>query len=270
MAVLVTLAAAGVSVLVGAGATPAGAASGASISLAKSASVKTYSAAGTPITYSYLVTNTGKVGLTSVGVTDGMPGLSAVSCPSSTLAVGASETCSATYTTTQADVDNGKLHNTGVATGTPPTGANVTANSSLTIPAAQNANIAIDKTADVSSFSSPGTVINYSYAVTNTGNVDLNSLDVSDALPGLSALSCPDTSLSPGASETCTASYTTTQADVDNGEVTDTGVATGHPKVGPAVTATSTLTITAVQEPSIELSKTSTTTDFGAPGVVIT
>ena len=109
----------------------------ASIGLQKLADVAGYSSAGTPITYSYLVTNTGRVTLTSVGVTDGMPGLSAVSCPTSTLAVAANETCTATYTTTQADVDAGKLKNTGVATGTPPTGPKVTASSSLTIPASQ-------------------------------------------------------------------------------------------------------------------------------------
>ena len=85
-----------------------GAASGAAIGIQKSADVTGYSSAGTPIIYSYVVTNTGRVTLTSVSVTDGMPGLSEVSCPESTLAVAASETCTATYTTTQADVDAGK------------------------------------------------------------------------------------------------------------------------------------------------------------------
>ena len=55
-------------------------------------------------------------------VTDPMPGLSAIACPATTLAPGASETCTATYTTTQADVDAGSITNTGTATGTPPTG----------------------------------------------------------------------------------------------------------------------------------------------------
>ena len=36
------------------------------------------------------------------------------------------ETCTATYTTTQADVDAGGITNTGTATGTPPTGPTVT------------------------------------------------------------------------------------------------------------------------------------------------
>ena len=77
--------------------------------------------AGTPVTYSYKVTNTGNVTLNPVTVTDPMAGLSAISCPSTTLAPRASETCTATYTTTQADVDAGSITNTGTATGTPPT-----------------------------------------------------------------------------------------------------------------------------------------------------
>jgi uncharacterized repeat protein (TIGR01451 family) len=260
----------GVGVTAELGSTTAGAASGASISIAKSASVTKYSATGTPITYSYLVSNTGSVALTSVGVTDALPGLSAVSCPTTSLAVGASETCTATYTTTQADLDAGKITNTGVATGTPPTGANVSASSTLSIPAVSNASISINKTANVGNFSAAGIPVQYTYSVTNSGNVDLNSVAVTDTKPGLSAISCPTTSLAPGAGETCTASYTTTQADVDNGGVTNTGVASGTPKVGPVVTSTSTLTIPSIQEPSIELNKSSTTTSFGAAGTVIT
>ena len=58
-------------------------------------------------------------------------------------------------------------------------------------------------------------------------------------MPGLSAITCPDTSLAPAATETCTATYTTTQADVDAGAINNTGTATGTPPSGPNVTATS-------------------------------
>ena len=60
---------------------------------------------------------------------------SAARAPS--LAAGASETCTATYTTTQADVDSGRITNTGTATGTPPTGPNVTGHVVGDHPAAQ-------------------------------------------------------------------------------------------------------------------------------------
>jgi hypothetical protein len=64
-----------------------------------------------------------------------MPGLSAVSCPTSSLAAGASETCTANYTTTFADVAAGSISNTGTAVGYPVGSlGEVTAEASLTIP----------------------------------------------------------------------------------------------------------------------------------------
>ena len=88
----------------------------------------------------------------------------------------------------------------------------------MTIPATQRAKIALVKSSDIPSFgniAAPGVVITYSYLVTNTGNVTLHSVGVTDPMPGLSTISCPSSTLAPNASETCTATYTTTQADVD-------------------------------------------------------
>ena len=66
-----------------------------------------------------------------------------------------------------------------------------------------------------------GDTITYTYEVTNTGNVDLASLAVSD--PSLGAVTCPvppSPGLPPEASETCGANnpYTVTQADVNAGQ----------------------------------------------------
>jgi uncharacterized repeat protein (TIGR01451 family) len=213
------------------------------ITIKKTASVTSYSAPGTLITYSYLVTNTGNVTLNPVTVTDPMVGLSAISCPDTSLAPAASETCTATYTTTQADVNNGSISNTGTATGTPPSGPNVTAQSSVTIPAVQHPAVTIIKTASVTSYSAAGQTITYYYKVTNTGNVTLTKVTVTDPMPGLSALSCPDTTLAPGASETCTATYTTTAANLTGNGLSNTGTVVGTPPKGPPVTASASLTI---------------------------
>ncbi len=113
----------------------------------------------------------------------------------------------------------------------------------MTIDAKQSPAISIKKSASVTSYSSSGTLITYSYVVTNTGNVTLNPVTVTDPMKGLSSITCPDTSLAPTASETCTATYTTTQADVDAGSISNTGTATGTPPSGPNVTGTSTVTI---------------------------
>jgi uncharacterized repeat protein (TIGR01451 family) len=155
------------------------------------------------------------------------------------------ETCTATYTTTQADVDRGSIRNTGTATGTPPSGAPVTAESSLTVPAVQSPGITLAKSASVASFSAAGTKITYSYRVTNTGNVTLTSVKVTDPMSGLSAITCPATTLAPGATETCTASYATTQADVDKGSIHNTGTATGTLPGGTTVSNSSTVILPA-------------------------
>ncbi len=241
------------------------------IGLNKTANVSSISAPGTLITYSYNVTNSGNSTLTSVKVTDPMPGLSAISCPSSTLAPGVSETCTATYTTTQADVNAGAIHNTGTATGTPPTGANVTDTSSVTIPTTRSPAILLIKTANVGSFSAAGVPITYSYKVTNTGNVTLTSVKVTDPMPGLSTINCGGvTTLLPGASATCTATYTTTQTDLDNGDISNTGTASGTPPSGPPVTDSASLDVPAGQTPGISLNKTANVPSFTAPGRVVT
>ena len=235
----------------------------------------TYSAPGQTIHYSYKVTNTGNVDLSSVGVTDPMSGLSAISCGSTTLAVGASETCTATYTTTQADVDNGSINNTGTASGTGG-GQTVTAMSSATVDASQSPTIGLKKTAVApgagNTYSAPGQTIHYSYKVTNTGNVDLSAVGVTDPMSGLSAISCGSTTLAVGASETCTATYTTTQADVDNGSINNTGTASGTGG-GQTVTAMSSATVDASQSPAIGLKKTAVAPGAGntysAPGQTI-
>jgi uncharacterized repeat protein (TIGR01451 family) len=240
------------------------------LSLVKSANVANYAAPGVAIIYSYLVTNTGNVDLSAVSLTDPQPGLSAVTCPSPTLAPAASETCTASYTTTQTDVDAGSISNTGTANASAPDGSAVTATSSLTIPASDAPAISVVKTANIVNYSAPGIGITYSYKVTNTGNEDLNAISVTDPQPGLSAVSCPNPSLAPGVFETCTASYTTTQADVDAGSISNTGMASGTPQTGSAATATSTLTIPAVDNPAISLAKTANVTSYSAPGIVIT
>ena len=141
------------------------------------------------------MTNTGNVTLTSVQVVDtDLPGLSAIDCPHTTLAAGASETCTATYVTTAGDVDAGSVMNTATAQGDPPgsTTPVISDPSTATVPAEQAATISVLKSASPSSFSAAGQNITYSFLVTNTGNVTLTSVQVVDTdLPGLSAIDLP-------------------------------------------------------------------------------
>ena len=94
------------------------------ISVGVSASPTTYSSAGTVITYTFAVSNSGSTALHNVGVTDSVVG--AASCPQTTLAIGASEHCTGSYTTVQADVVNGSITDTATAHALDPADATVT------------------------------------------------------------------------------------------------------------------------------------------------
>ena len=242
------------------------------ITVLKSAAPGTFAAAGQTISYSYLVTNPGNVTLAGVTVNDDLPGLSAVSCPSDTLPAGVSETCTATYTTTAADLTAGTITNTATATGTPPAGPPVTSRpSAATVTAVTTPAITIDKSVSPSAFAAAGQTISYSYLVTNAGNAPLAGISVNDDLPGLSAVDCPDTTLDIGDSETCTATYTTTAADLTAGTITNTATATGTPPAGPPATSgPSTATVTAVTAPAITIDKSATPDAFTAAGQTIT
>ncbi|WP_428347972.1 beta strand repeat-containing protein [Nocardioides sp.] len=196
--------------------------------------------AGDRINWVFEVTNTGDVPLTAVGVTDALAGT--VTCPATTLAPGASTLCTASpYGITQADVNAGNVHNTATAHGTPPTGPPVVTPPDTTdTPTDQVSRLTLDKrvasVTDVNGngLTDAGDRINWVFEVTNTGDVPLTTVGVTDALAG--PVTCPATTLAPGASTLCAAApYVITPADVNAGNVHNTATAHGTPPTGPPV-----------------------------------
>ena len=249
------------------------------IQLEKSASPVTYNGPGETITYTYTVTNTGNVTLHGVTLHDDR--LGTITCPAtvvadsstlaaatSTLTPGASTTCHATHVTTTADVDAGHITNTATVTGHPPTGPPVTDGAEAIIDARQAPGIHLLKSAFPADYARPGETIHYTYTVTNTGNVTLHDLWLTD--DRLGAITCPATTLAPGASTTCHATHVTTTADVDAGHITNTATVTGHPPTGPAVTSTHRATVHAIQKPGIQLEKTAFPATYSGAGQEIT
>jgi uncharacterized repeat protein (TIGR01451 family) len=237
------------------------------LALAKTADVEA-AAVGQEITYTFELTNTGNVTIDDVAVDEGefsgTGELSAVECPEdATLAPGESVTCTATYEVTQADVDSGELTNTATATGTTPGGDPVTSPSSTeTVPTDPRPGLSVVKTADVEELVEAGQEITYSFVVRNTGNVTIDDVAVDEGefsgTGELSAIDCPqETTLEPGESVTCTATYEVTQADVDSGDLANTATATGTTPGGDPVTSTpSTSTVPADPRPGLSVVKT--------------
>ncbi|MGQ0801345.1 MAG: DUF7507 domain-containing protein, partial [Pseudomarimonas sp.] len=220
-----------------------------SLTVVKTAGTPSGNTAGSTIAYSFLVTNTGNVTLTGIVINDAQLDAPAV-CMATTLAPLATTTCTGTHTLTQAEVDAGTANNTATATGTPPGGnPPVTSPPSVTVtPIAANPSINLVKTADAVTLPTVGQAINYTFVATNTGNVTLSNVSIVDPLPNLSALTCTPLQpavLAPGASMTCTASYTVTVTDLNNGGVTNTATAGGTPPVGPPVIDDDTVPIAA-------------------------
>ena len=252
------------------------------IAIVKTVDPALFSAPGTA-TYTYTVTNTGNVVLTSVVVTDdnATPG-------------DASDDFLATYVSGDTDADN-KLDLTEVWTftatraitqemvdaGTAITNL-ATASSSeatslpedATISFEQTPGIAIVKTVDPALFSAPGTAT-YTYTVTNTGNVVLTSVVVTDdnATPGdasddfLATYVSGDTDTDGQLDLTETWVFTATRAITQ--EMVDAGTAITNLATASSSEATSLpedATISFEQTPGIAIVKTVDPAIFSAPG----
>jgi len=255
------------------------------ITVVKSASPNTPDAyqVGQEITYSFVVSNTGNVTLADITVTEGdfsgTGDMSAIECPdgAASLAPSAQVTCTATYVLTQEDVDAGEVTNSATATGTPPGDLEppVSPPSEAQVPVLPAPAISVVKSATPATMTSVGQVLTYSFVVTNTGNVTLGDVTVEDIdFSGegeLSMIACPvaTESMLPGQTVTCTADYTTTQADVDAGLLTNTATATGTPPSGePPVSPPSTVEVPFDGTDSLAIEKRATTVDVNHDGVV--
>jgi hypothetical protein len=236
------------------------------IALVKTAFPTEYAKPGETVSYAYTVTNTGNVTLHAIALADSR--LGAVTCPDPTLAPGQLMTCTAEHETTQADVDAGHIANTAEVTARPPTGPAVTDTDRETVRAVHTPGIQLGKSSSPGTFGAAGETITYSYTVTNTGNVTLHRIALTDSRLG--PVTCPDPTLAPAESMTCTAAYVTTQADLDNGDIENAAVVTGHPPTGPTVTGDDTDAVPAIRLPQIDLVKSAFPVEYGAAGEQIT
>jgi uncharacterized repeat protein (TIGR01451 family) len=237
--------------------------------------------AGDVISYSILVTNTGNVTLHNVTVSD--PLIADLDCDAVedglqtsgfTLAPAGTLTCTGTYTVTQADIDDdgdadGDIDNTATADSdeTEPE------DDSEDVPLVQLPSLAIDKVDNTGSFDSVGDVVSYSITVTNTGNVTLTDVLVTD--PNAPNIDCSAAagqqttipSLAPGASVVCSASHTITQADLDAGHYFNEACADDGE--GGAAAVCDDVDTPGEQNPVLGIDKSATEAGYDAVGDVI-
>ncbi|HSG40309.1 MAG TPA: hypothetical protein VLE27_11775 [Thermoanaerobaculia bacterium] len=183
---------------------------------------------GSPVLWEYIVRNTGDVALTDVTVSDdqGVP----VSCPRTALEAGESMTCTGHGTAAAC-----QYKNIGTVVGTAPDGSELTAQDPSHYFGDQNARIDVETAVNGQDADDPngptlttGSPVAWTYGVTNTGDVNLTGIVVTDD-KGV-AVTCPKTSLRPGESMTCSASGTAAE-----GLYRNVGAATAKTSCGPDV-----------------------------------
>ena len=250
--------------------------------MAKSSDTPSISAPGT-ITYTFDFVNTGNVALTNLTVADAnIDAGTLTGCPIATLAVGTSQSCTATRAISQTQINVGAaLTNTAIPSATGPDGTTPvveddTANDNSTSTSVnQSASYTMKKTSDSPNISAPGT-ITYNFEFVNTGNVALTNLTIADTNIDAGTLTgCPMATLAVGATQSCTATRAISQAQINAGvAITNTAVPSatgpdGTTAVSEDDTANDNSTSTSVvQSPSYTMAKSSDTPSISVPGTI--
>lgn len=231
------------------------------------------------LSYTMTVENTGNVTLTNVAVTDQLSngatlvltGPVADTGTSGALDVGETWRFTATYGVSQVDIDAGTdLTNT--VTVDP---AELDAKAASAITTIDNVpEMQVTKTVDLASVTTPG-VLNYSIAVTNTGNISLNNVTPVDTLPDgtIATLLGPIAdigvtgTLDVGETWQYTTTYQISQSDINDGQPRENTVAVTSDETGTdPFTAVATTTI--ITTPAFTIEKTVDMAQISAPGTL--
>ncbi|HEX2831592.1 MAG TPA: hypothetical protein VHW00_01175 [Thermoanaerobaculia bacterium] len=176
---------------------------------------------GAPVTWTYVVTNTGSRELMNLAVTDDQ-GVT-VTCPQTTLDAGLAMTCTASGTAVAGQYANigtvtGQLADSSTVTDSDPSHYFGEAAPTLTFEKRTNG---FDADTPPGPYVPAGSTVTWTYVITNVGSEALQDIAVADD-QGVT-VNCPATTLAPGQSMTCTGSGTAVAGQYANtGTVTAT------------------------------------------------
>jgi len=201
------------------------------LTMTMTANPPTYNQAGQTITFTYAIKNSGTstLGLAQFTVSGSLFGNTPANCgaANTTLAPNETVTCSATYTITDTDMTVDSITNNATASGG---GATPSQTTSATI-SKSVALLSLTTSANPITYNQAGQTITYTYVIRNSGNITLGpaQFTVSDNLFGNSNLNCSaaDTTLTPGATVSCTAVYTISEENLNFDTLTNIATASG-------------------------------------------
>jgi len=241
-------------------------------------STPTVNAVGQVITYTYILKNNTANNIQApYTVSDNRsPNEACVGTTSPMPSNGTSgTTCTGTYTVTQADLDTGSVLvsnvvATAIKSTNPAAGSTLTSNSvTVNVGVTQNPGLSLSLSANPTTATTLGDIVNYTYTLTNTGNVTLTTPSVTD--DKLSNETCADTSpLAPGATRNCTGTYTITQADLDAGSVINQATASAILGASTVTSNPASATVTTYVGPRLTLVITSNPPSWTGSGQILT
>ncbi|MGO1069981.1 DUF7507 domain-containing protein [Lysobacter sp. CA199] len=239
---------------------------------------------GDTLTYAITVTNIGNVDLNNVVVADNKITPNTTTC--AIVVPGATCVLTGTYRVTPADANAGTIRNTATVVDTPPPGgaavcpsgsADPKCNPSVDVPVVQQPNLASIKAMTANADEdgdgrvSVGDTLTYTITVTNTGNVDLTDVVVSDDKITPNTITCA--SVAPTGTCVLSGTYKVVQSDADTGSVANTAtVITTTPNACQSGSTEArcrpSVTVTIEARPAVAIVKVATlTVDEGTQGV---
>lgn len=222
--------------------------------------------AGTKLTYTISVTNTGNATVSGLTATDTMRYDGNPALDFGTIAPGKTVKIRAQHTVTQDEVNAGKVVNAIVVSG-----SSVTARDSVETSISPSSSLTVSKSVDTANIAVDDAIAGkrliYTITVRNSGNSTVTGVSLADELNGASVGRLGKTTLAPGEQTTATATYSITAGDIAAGSVVNAVTAKGTAPSGKSVTSNRATARTDIEAPRSALSVSKTVDKTSLTGV---